>query len=93
MMRRYLADCPHEEPRIFRMLDLISRGAQGHAPLHLLLISAVELGFAWDGDEKGWVWVSLPLTMMSCPVQHFYSSILDVWRFAIFAKLSVRKGC
>ena len=22
---------------------------------HLLLISAAELGFAWDGDEKGWV--------------------------------------
>ena len=29
-MRRYLAYCPEEEPRIFRMLDLISRGAQGH---------------------------------------------------------------
>ena len=26
MMRRYLAYCPDEEPRIFRMLDLISRG-------------------------------------------------------------------
>ena len=32
MMRRYLAYCPDEEPRIFRMLDLISRGAQGHGP-------------------------------------------------------------
>ena len=28
MMRRYLAHCPDEEPRIFRMLDLISRCAQ-----------------------------------------------------------------
>ena len=46
--------------RIFRMLDLISRGAQGHGPVHLLLISAAELGFAWDGVEKGWVRVSLP---------------------------------
>ena len=36
------------------MLDLISRGAQGHGPVHLLLISAADLGFAWDGDEKGW---------------------------------------
>ena len=26
-MRRYLASCPEEEPRIFRMVDLISRGA------------------------------------------------------------------
>ena len=31
------------------MLDLISRGAQGHGPVHLLLTSVVELGFAWDG--------------------------------------------
>ena len=37
MMRRYLACCPEEESRIFRMLDLISRGAQGHGPVHLLI--------------------------------------------------------
>ena len=54
MMRRYLAYCPEEEPRILRMLDLISiNGAQGHGPVHLLLISAAELGFAWDGNEHG----------------------------------------
>ena len=29
MMRRYLAYCPEKEPRIFRMLDLISRGCSG----------------------------------------------------------------
>ena len=29
MMRRYLAYCPEEEPRIFRMLDLISRECSG----------------------------------------------------------------
>ena len=75
-MRRYLAYCPDEEPRIFRMLDLIARGAQGRGPVHLLLISAAELGFAWDGDEKGWVRVSLPpLRMMTGPVQHFRSAI------------------
>ena len=38
--------------RIFRMLDLISRGSQGHGPVHLLLHSAAELGFAWDGAEQ-----------------------------------------
>ena len=59
MMQRYLAYNPDEEPRIFRMLDLVSWGAQGHGPVHLLLISAAELGFAWDGAEKGWVRVSL----------------------------------
>ena len=53
MMRKYLAYCPEEEPRIFRMLDLISRGSQGHGLVHLLLISASEIGFAWDGEEKG----------------------------------------
>ena len=74
MMRRYLAYCPDEEPRTFRMLDLISRGAQGHGPVHLLLISAAELGFAWSGAEKGWVRVRVslpPLRMMAGPVQHF----------------------
>ena len=85
MMRRYLAYCPEEEPRIFRMLDLIARGAQGHGPVHLLLISAAELGFAWDGNENGWVRVSLPpLRMMTGPVQHFRSSILEAWRFSYF---------
>ena len=55
MMRRYLAKNPEEEPRIFQMLNLVSRGAQGHGPVHLLLASAAELGFAWDGAEKGWL--------------------------------------
>ena len=37
--------------------------------------------------------VSLPpLRVMTCSVQHFYSSILDTWRFSVFAKLSERKG-
>ena len=85
MMRRYLAYCPEEEPRIFRMLDLISRGAQGHGPVHLLLISAAEIGFAWDGGEKGWIRVSLPpLRMMTGPIQHFRTAILDAWHFHVF---------
>ena len=38
-----------------------------------------------NGDEKGWVRVSLPpLRMMSGPVQHFRSAILDAWRFQVF---------
>ena len=42
------------------MLDFISQGGPGSwSHVHLLLISAAELGFAWDGDEKGWVRVSL----------------------------------
>ena len=93
MMRRFLAYCPEEEPRIFRMLDLISRGAQGHGPVHLLLISAAELGFAWDADEQGWVRVSLPpLRMIAGPIQHFRTAILEAWQFHVFARLSGRKG-
>ena len=70
---------------IFRMLDLISRGAQGHGPVHLLLISAAEVGFAWDSGEQGWVRVSLPpLRMMTGPIQHFRSAILDAWHFHVF---------
>ena len=93
MMRRYLAYCPEEVPRIFRMLDLISWRAPGRCPVHLLLISAAELGFAWDGDERGWLRPSLPLLRtMTGPIQHFFSSILDAWRYRVFAKLSERKG-
>ena len=74
-------------------VGLISRGAQGHGPVHLLRISAAEVGFAWDGEERGWVRVSLrPLRMMTGPIQHFYSSIFDAWRCGVFAKLSERKG-
>ena len=53
------------------MLDLISRGAQGHGPVHLLLISAAELGFAWDGRRKVGLVSLPPLRMMTGPVQHF----------------------
>ena len=75
-MRRYLAYCPEEEPRIFRMLDLISRGA---------LISAAEIGFAWDSGEQGWIRVSLPpLRMMTGPIQHFRSAIFGCLAFSCF---------
>ena len=30
--------------------------------------------------------------MMTGPVQHFRSAILDAWRFGVFSKLSERKG-
>ena len=84
MMRRFLAYCPVEEPRIFRILDLTSWGAQGHGPVHLLH-SAADLGFAWDGGEHGWVRVSFPpLRMMAGPNQHFSSAILEAWRFHVF---------
>ena len=30
--------------------------------------------------------------MMTGPVQHFRSAILDAWRFSVFARLAERKG-
>ena len=43
-------------------------GCSGHGPVHLLLTSAAEVGFAWDGDDRGWVRPSLPpLRMMTGP--------------------------
>ena len=55
-----LAYWPEEVPRVCRVLDLVARGARGHGPVHLLLASAAEIGFAWDGDEHGWLGVALP---------------------------------
>ena len=70
------------------MLDLISRGAQGHGPVHLLLISAAGLGFVWDGEEKGWVRISLPpLRMMSGPIQHFYFFYLGCLALTCFCQI------
>ena len=81
MMRRYLACRPDEVPRIFRMLDLRAHGAEGHGPVHLLLTSAAEIGFAWDGGEQGWVRAALPpLWMLSGLVQHFHSAVLEAWQ-------------
>ena len=57
-------------------------------------IFSLSLLLSWDllgmGRKKGWVGVSLPpLRMMTGPVQHFYSSILDAKRFSVFAKLLI----
>ena len=80
-MRRYLACPPDEVPRIFRMLDFIAHGADGRGPVHLLLISSAELGFAWDGGEQGWVrGALLPLGMLSGSIQHIQSSIFEAWQ-------------
>ena len=84
---------PEEEPRIFRMLDLVARGAEVHGPLHRLLTSAAELGFAWDGEEKGWVRAALPfLRKLTGPIQHFYSAFFEAWQLRVTAQLAERQG-
>ena len=60
MMRRCLANLLEEVPRVFRTLDLVTHGADGHGLVHLLLVSVAELGFAWDGRERGWIRAALP---------------------------------
>ena len=80
-VRRYLRTVLRRSPGFFRMLDLISWVAQGHGPVHLLLTTAYEVGFAWDGDEKGWVRTCLPrLGMMSGP---FSISIPPFWMLGL----------
>ena len=50
--RRCLVHRPEKILRVFHMLDLIARCADGHGLVHLLLVSAVEIGFAWHGEER-----------------------------------------
>ena len=80
--------------KVYRMLDLVARGAGGHGPVHLLLGSAAEIGFAWDGGEQGWLGVALPLLrMLAGLVQPFvlqfcrlgsygYYSACSLWGFS-----------
>ena len=75
-MRRFLACRPDEVPRICRLLDLAAAGRPGHGPVHLLLQSAGQLGFAWDSREEGWLRPGLPtLRMLAGPFQHLKSAI------------------
>ena len=93
MMRGYLAYCPEEEPRIFRMLDLISRVLRVMVLSIFclsLLLSWVSLGMEMRKVVSGFP--SLPLRMMTGPIQHFRTAILEAWHFHVFSKLSERKG-
>ena len=56
-----------------------------------LLLSWVLLGM--ERSKVGFRSQSLPpLRMMTGPVQHFRSAILDAWRFHVFARPSDRQG-
>ena len=93
MMRLYLAHWPDEVPRTFRMLDLIAHGADGHGPVHLLRVSAAEFGFAWEGEERGWIRAALlSLRMLAGLIQQFQSAIFKAWQLKVSVQLSDRKG-
>ena len=57
MMRRSLIGLMRSSISRLTSLLMVLRG---HGPVHLLLISAAEIGFAWDGREKGWILLALP---------------------------------
>ena len=70
-MRRYSGYRPGEVHRFFRLLDLAAAGQPGHGPVHLLLESALELGFALDSAEGEWLRPGFPpLKMLAGPLQH-----------------------
>ena len=50
--------------RAFSGCWILFHVGQGHGPIHLLLSSAAEVGFAWHGEEKGWVRAALPLSWL-----------------------------
>ena len=92
-MRRYLAYRPGEVPRVYRLLDLAAAGRPGHGPVHLLLHSASQIGYAWDSHEEGWLRPGLPpLRMMTGPFQHFKEAIFAAWRGRVAGILTSRKG-
>ena len=89
MMRGYLAYRPDEVSRVYLMLDLVARGAGRHGPVHLLLDSAAEIGFALDGYLRV---ALLPLRMLAGPLQHFRAAIWQAWQLTVTSQLAQRKG-
>ena len=53
LLRRYLALWPTEVRRVYRLLSLVGDGCPGHGPVHLLTVSAAEIGFVWDSHSPG----------------------------------------
>ena len=44
----------------------------GHGPIHLLSVSAAQIGFRWNPDALAWARPGLPqLSNSTGPLQHF----------------------
>ena len=50
LLRRYLALWPIEVGGVYRLLEMVSEGSPGHRPVHLLSVSATEIGI-WVGSS------------------------------------------
>ena len=85
MVRRYLTHWPDEAPSIFRMLDLIADGAEGH--VHLLLVAAHELGL------RGRKAVGPPpSSTVVGPIQHFQIAFLKPGSPMLALKWRIGRG-
>ena len=62
MLRRYMAynSSVHGLARVYSLLRVVSVGAPGHGPVHLLVSSALSMGFSWDSDRCVWIRPGLP---------------------------------
>ena len=80
-MRRYLAFQPEEIPRVYRLLQAAADGSSGHGPTHLLLESAVEIGFFWCSRFLGWDRPGLPVLGMIDGL--FSIFVLLFWMFGV----------
>ena len=95
MLRRYMAynSSVHELARIYSLLRVVSVGAPGHGPIHLLVSSALSLGFSWDSDRCVWLRPGLPaLCQISSPFQFFREAVWGAWRTKVAGDLSSRAG-
>ena len=81
LSRRYLAFRPGEVPRLLNPLGLVAAGGPGFGPVHLLVDSALVLGFTWDPLNSGWTRPGLPLLhQLAGPHQHYKSAVWEVWQ-------------
>ena len=95
MLRGHMAynSSIHELARVYSLLRVVSAGAPGHGPVHLLLSSAISLGFSWDSDLCVWLRPGLPaLCQISCPFLFFREVVWDAWRTKVAGDLSSRAG-
>ena len=93
MLRRHMAynSSVQELARIYSLLRVVSAGAPGHGPVHLLLSSALSLGFSCESDSCLWLGHGLPaLCLISCPSQFFREAVWDARRTKV--DLSSRAG-
>ena len=50
-------------------------------PIHLLISTALEIGFPWDSEKEGWIRAVLPLLrIISGRLQHFRSVVFPSWQ-------------